>query len=136
VSIVYERAVRFEEVDAAGILFFGRFFNYCHEGMERFFDGIPGGYVGIITQRKIGFPAVHVDATWKTPLKYGDVARIEVKPTKVGNTSCTFRYDITRPADSASIATIDHVVVATDLVTLTKVRLPDDCRKLLEAHRL
>ena len=42
--IVHERAVRFEEVDAAGIVFFGRFMEYCHEAMERFFDGVPDGY--------------------------------------------------------------------------------------------
>ena len=135
-SIIYERPVRFEEVDAAGILFFGRFLNYCHEAMERFFDGVDGGYVGLITQRKIGFPAVHVDATWKAPLRYGDSARIEVSTTNVGTTSCTFRYAIVRVADSAAIATIDHVIVATDLATMSKVPLPGDCRALLEAHRI
>jgi 4-hydroxybenzoyl-CoA thioesterase len=135
-SILYERPVRFEEVDAAGIVFFGRFFNYCHEAMERFFDGVADGYVGLITQRKIGFPAVHVDATWKTPLRYGDTARIEVSITNVGTTSCTFRYVVTRGADSAAVATIDHVTVATDLATMTKVPLPEDCRALVEAHRI
>ena len=73
----YERAVRFEEVDAAGIAFFARFFNWCHEAMERFFDGVEGGYVGLITRRKVGFPAVHTQADWRAPLRYGDVMRID-----------------------------------------------------------
>ena len=33
-----------------------RFFNYCHEAMERFFDGLPGGYAGLIMERKHRLP--------------------------------------------------------------------------------
>ena len=42
--IDYERPIRFEEVDAAGIVFFGRFSSYCHDAMERLFDAVSGGY--------------------------------------------------------------------------------------------
>jgi 4-hydroxybenzoyl-CoA thioesterase len=133
--IVHERAVRFEEVDAAGIVFFGRFLEYCHDAMERFFDGIAGGYVDLITKRRIGFPAVHVEANWSAPLRYGDAMRIEVTVPKVGTTSCTFRYRFVRAADGAEVATIDHVTVCSTLDTMQKTPLPADCRALLEAHR-
>ena len=135
-SVVYERPVRFEEVDAAGIAFFARFFHWCHEAMERFFDGVPGGYVGLITKRRVGFPAVHVTADWRAPLRYGDVASIETSIVKVGTTSTTLRYVLTRVADGVHVATIEHVAVATDLATMTKQPIPDDCRALLEAHRI
>ncbi len=134
-SVVYERAVKFEEVDAAGIAFFARFFNWCHEAMERFFDQLPSGsYVNLIMKRRIGFPAIHLVADWKAPLRYGDVARIETAVVKVGTTSATFRYVLTRVSDGIMAATIEHTTVATDLDTMTKRPLPDDCRKLLEAH--
>jgi 4-hydroxybenzoyl-CoA thioesterase len=133
--IVHERSVRFEEVDAAGIVFFGRFMEYCHEAMERFFDGVPGGMVGLITKRRIGFPAVHVDAKWSAPLRYGDAMRIEVSIPKVGTTSCTFRYHFVRVRDGADVATIDHVTVCSTLEGMQKTPLPDDCRALLECHR-
>lgn len=132
--IPFDRPVRFEDVDAAGIVFFARYLNYCHEAMERFFDGVEGGYVDLITRRKIGFPAVHVDAEWKAPLRYGDVARIEVTVPKLGSTSCTFRYAFRRLADGVPVATVQHVTVASDLTTLTKMPLPPDVRTLLEAH--
>lgn len=132
--VVYERPVRFEDVDAAGLVFFARFLGYCHEAMEHFFAGVPGGYVGLITKRKIGFPAVHVVCDFRAPLRYGDTMRIAVTVPKVGTSSCTFRYAVTRAADGVDVATIEHVVVATDLATVTKIPLPDDARKLLEAH--
>jgi len=132
--ISLERAIRFEEVDAAGILFFARFLEYCHDGMDRFFAGVPGGYVGLITKRRVGFPAVHVEADFNAPLRYGDTTRIDVTVPRIGTSSCTFRYAFYRVADGAAVAVISHVVVSTNLDTMTKVTLPDDCRALLEAH--
>lgn len=127
----YERPIGFEDVDAAGLLFFGRYFGYCHEAMERLF----GTYVDLIMRRRIGFPAVHVEADFKAPLAYGDVARIGVSVVKLGTTSCTLRYDVVRARDGVTAATITHVVVAMDLATKAKVPIPEDCRALLEAAR-
>ncbi|AKV01749.1 4-hydroxybenzoyl-CoA thioesterase family active site protein [Labilithrix luteola] len=133
--IVYERPVRFEDVDAAGIVFFGRFMNYAHEAMEHFFGGVAGGYVDLITRRKIGFPAVHVTCDFRSPLRYGDVVRIAVSVAKIGNTSSTLRYEFTRADNGASVALMEHVTVASDLVSLQKLALPDDVRAHLELHR-
>lgn len=132
--IVYERPIRFEDVDAAGIVFFGRFFNYCHEAMEAFFSSLDGGYVKLIVERRIGLPAVHVECDFFTPLRYGDVAVIETTVPKIGTTSATLKYDIYRKRDRAHVATIQHVVVATNLDEVDKRALPDDVRAALEAH--
>ncbi len=134
-AVTFDHAVRFEEVDAAGIVFFARFFNWCHDAMECFFGGLSGGYVELITKRRIGFPTVHLTADWKAPVRYGDVARVETSVTKIGSTSCTFRHVMTRLRDGVHVATVDQVVVATNLDTMTKLTLPDDARALLEAHR-
>lgn len=133
--IVYERPVRFEDVDAAGIVFFGRFMNYAHEAMEHFFGGVKGGYVDLITRRKIGFPAVHVTCDFRSPLRYGDVVRIGVSVAKIGNTSSTLRYEFTRADNGAAVALMEHVTVASDLTSLQKLSLPDDVRAHLELHR-
>jgi 4-hydroxybenzoyl-CoA thioesterase len=130
----YERPVRFEDVDAAQIVFFAKFFSYCHEAMEAFFAPLDGGYVRLIMQRKIGLPAVHVEADFKTPLRYGDVARIDVTAPHVGTSSCTLVYDIYRASDGARAATIRHVCVVTDLVTITKIPIPDDVRAVLTSN--
>lgn len=145
-AVVHLRPVRFQDVDAAGIVFFARFFEYAHEAMEHFFDALPRqpgsgsdpttnrAYVELVTKRRIGFPTVHIAADFRGPLRYGDVARIETTVTKIGTTSWTFRYAMTREADGADVATIEHVVVATTLDPVKKVPLPPDVRALLEAR--
>ncbi|HVJ92585.1 MAG TPA: thioesterase family protein [Labilithrix sp.] len=134
-AVIYERAVRFEEIDAAGIMFFARYFHWCHEAMERFFDELPGGYVELIMKKRLGFPAVHMTGDWKTPLRYGDAVRIETSVVTIGTTSTTFRYVFTKIPDGAYVAKFEHVTVFSNLDAMTKRPIPTDVRALLEAHR-
>jgi 4-hydroxybenzoyl-CoA thioesterase len=131
---LHERAIRFEEVDAAHIVFFPRFLAYCHEAMEAMLAPLPGGYARLVLDRKIGLPAVHVEMDFTEPLRFGDVACIAVTVERLGKSSCTFRYDLSRKADGAKIASVQHVCAVSDLVTLRAVPIPEDVREVLSAH--
>jgi 4-hydroxybenzoyl-CoA thioesterase len=128
----YERPVRFEDVDAAGIVFFSRFLSYCHEAMEALFAPLDGGYAGLIVGRRIGMPAVRVEADFEAPLRYGDVVRIAIVVEQLGRTSCTFRHELTNTTSGTVAARVRHVVVLSDLRVLQKIPIPDDVRALLE----
>ena len=130
--VPYERPVRFEEVDAAGIVFFARFFGYAHEAMEAFFADVDGGYSGLILTRRIGLPAVKTGAEFSSPLRYGDVARIETTSTRVGGRSADLRYVLTCGERLAAVVT--HTVVTTDLRSMRSCEMPADVRRVLERH--
>lgn len=130
----YTRPIRFEDVDAAQIVFFARFLNYCHEAMEALFGALDGGYVGLIRDRRVGLPAVHVECDFTAPLRYGDVARIDVSVERIGRSSCALRYLFTRASDGVKVANILHVCAVSDLRTITSIAMPDDMRAVLEAH--
>jgi 4-hydroxybenzoyl-CoA thioesterase len=132
--ITFDRPVRFEDVDAAQIVFFARFFGYCHDALEAFFAELEGGYSNLVMHRHVGFPAVHVESDFKSPLKYGDTARIAVSVTKIGTKSATFRFDITRNATTTAVATVIIVHAITDLTKLRAIDIPADVRALLEKH--
>lgn len=132
---VYERPVRFEDVDAANIVFFARFFNYGHEAMESLLGGLDGGYVRLVLERKIGMPAVHVECDFKHPLRFGDVARIEVTVPHIGRRSCSYNYAMYRVQGGTLVANLRHVCAVSDLVALRAIAIPADVRALLERHR-
>jgi 4-hydroxybenzoyl-CoA thioesterase len=132
--VVVERPIRFEEVDAAGILFFPRFAAYAHEGMERLFDGLEGGYVRLITARKVGLPVVALTAEFTAPLVYGDVARIHTSVTHIGRRSAALSHRIVRARDGAAAALLRHTVVTTDLSRMTSCDMPTDVRAALAQH--
>lgn len=131
---VLERPVRFEEVDAAGIVYFAQIVSYVHEAMEAFFDQVEGGYARLINERRVGFPAVRLDSEFEAPLRYGDRLRIETSVKCLGTRSVTFSYRILRERDGRLCATVHHTVVTTDLDALESCAMPDDVRAVLEAH--
>ena len=132
--ILFERPIKFEEVDAANIVFFARFVTYAHEAMEHFFSGLDGGYPALIVTRRIGLPAVHVEMSFSVPVRYGDALRIETSAARVGNRSATLHYRMIRVRDSALSADLKHTIVTTDLTTLKSCDMPADVRAILLAH--
>lgn len=130
----YERPVRFADVDAARIVFFARYLDFCHDALEALFAALPGGYPQLTMARGIGIPSVHIEADYKAPLRYGDTGLIDVSVERIGARSVTFRHAISRAADGVACASIRQVVVLCRLDELVPVDIPDDVRALLSQH--
>lgn len=131
---VFDRPVRFSDIDAARIVFFARYLEFCHDALEALFAGLDGGYPGLTMHRHIGVPSVHVEVDYKAPLRYGDVAQIQVTVAKMGTKSIIFRYEFVRKADGVHCASVLQVVVTSDLIALEGVPIPEDVRALLLPH--
>ena len=116
------------------MVFFGRFCDYCHDAVEALFAGLEGGYPRLTMVRDIGVPTVHIDFDFKAPLRYGDVAVIDVEVLRVGDRSITFRHTLTRKSDDVVSAVARHVVVTARISETETVRVPDDVRALLVGH--
>jgi 4-hydroxybenzoyl-CoA thioesterase len=125
-----------DEVDAAGIVFFARYFQWCHEAMATMLDAIDGGYARLILAHRIGFPTVHAEADYRAPIRYGDVVRVAVRVENVGRSSCTLRFDVERsgPAGGAAAAVVRHVVVASNVDAMRSTPIPDEVRAILARH--
>lgn len=132
--IVFRRPIKFEEVDAANIVFFARFATYAHEAMEDFFSPVEGGYAGLIVKRRVGLPAVHLETEFLAPLQYGDALRIETTVARLGKRSAVLHYRMFRESDGALACDVKHTVVTTDLVALKSIDMPADVRACFEAH--
>lgn len=121
-------------MDAARLVFFARFLDFCHDALEALFAGIPGGYAHLALVRDVGIPTVRVEVDFRLPLRYGDVARFEIDILRLGNTSVTVRHVIRRDSDGEIAALVRHVIVLAKLSTLTPTPIPDDVRALLASH--
>ena len=104
--VVYERPIKFEDVDAANIVFFARYLGYAHEAMEHFFGVLPGGYSRLIVERKVGLPAVHVEVKFSSPARYGDVLNIGTDVARLGGRSAVLRYRMRQKATGALVAEV------------------------------
>jgi YbgC/YbaW family acyl-CoA thioester hydrolase len=131
---VFERPVRFEEVDAARIVFFPRILLYCHDAMASLLERVAGGYAALVVSRAIGLPTVRVEADFSAPLRFGDVARLELQVSRIGKSSTTFDIQVLRSSDHVRAATVTLVCACTDLTRLRAIPWPEDVRRILEDH--
>ena len=126
---VQSLAVRFDDVDFAQIVYFPRLFGYCHWVFEDFFGACAGTtYAKLLSERRIGFPTVHAEADFRSPLRFGDVCRVELRTLRIGPRSLTNRYRLYKGDSDELCAEIQLVHVATDLDRMSSVEVPADVR--------
>ena len=134
--IVFERPIRFDEVDPAGIVFFARYANFAHEAIENFYEDLEGGYPALIQKRRIGLPIVRYEADFHAPLRYGDKMRVETSCAHLGKTSVTFAHDVKNAVTRELCAVLRQVVVTVALDAFRPTPMPPDVRAKLEANLL
>ena len=132
--IDYQRPIRFDEVDLAGIVFFARYAHFAHEAVENFFDELDGGYPALIQKRRIGLPIRQFEADFRAPLRYGVLLRIETSCLKLGTTSVTFMHEMKNGASGELAAVVKHVCVTVGLDAFRPCPMPADVRALISAH--
>lgn len=131
---VHVHRVRFDEVDAAGIVYFARFFTWCHDTMEAMLAPLEGGYTALVTKRRLGLPAVHVEADYRSPLRFGDEVLVEATVERLGTSSVALRFEMLRSPGREPVAVLRHVVSLVDLGALRARPLPDDVRRVFEGY--
>jgi len=134
VSFTYSTPVRFADVDHAGIVYYPRFFHLFHVAFEELWRARigPKAYSDIIDRQRIGFPAVKAECEFKSPLKFGDTADIEVAVARLGAKSITFRYRIFRAGDPRVLAAEGTVVTpVVDLAKFVAVAIPEHVADML-----
>ncbi|HVV82324.1 MAG TPA: thioesterase family protein [Kofleriaceae bacterium] len=142
---VLELPVRFSDVDHAGIVYYPRFFHWFHLALEELLRARlgPRAYADLLDGAllggpRIGFPAVHAEADYRAPLRFGDTALVELAVRRIGGTSITFAHQVRRAADTAAgraeeLCAVGTVVCAVvDLRVFQAAAVPDVLRELLE----
>jgi 4-hydroxybenzoyl-CoA thioesterase len=130
--------VRFSDVDHAGIVYYPVFLHYFHVAFEEFFRARMGArsYVSLLDEQRVGFPSVSARCDFRSPLRFGDDAEIEMTVAGVGTRSVTFRYRVYRAADAthperALAAEGENTCAVVDLNAFRPVPVPDELRRLL-----
>ncbi|HOJ33906.1 MAG TPA: thioesterase family protein [Candidatus Hydrogenedentes bacterium] len=130
---IYQAPVRIHDADAAGVLFFGRYFTLAHDAYEAFLESKGFGAGRIFRQEKFLIPVVHAEADYKNPLWVGDLATVRLRVDEVRSRSFSISYEIYTPSNTLAcrVRTV-HVVVDTEKKRATT--LPEELRRVLETE--
>ena len=115
--------IRFSQVDAAGILYFSRVFELCHEAYEAALA--QAGYpLARLATWDWALPLVHAEADYQSPMRLGDTVTIGVTLERVGTKSLSVAFTITGPLGDH--AKVRHVHAAVDKATFAGRVLPGE----------
>lgn len=89
----FQRRVNFFDADPAGIMFFGKIFEFCHSAYEEWVAGfnLSEDY---FNHPLYAIPLIHTEADFFKPIKPGETITIEIEIEKIGTNSFTLNYNI------------------------------------------
>jgi 4-hydroxybenzoyl-CoA thioesterase len=122
-----EITVRFEHCDAAGLMFYPRFFGLVNEMAAL---GAPFKQMHI--DAKKGVPTVKLDAQFGKPARMGDKLVQTLHVAEIGGASCTLKHEAS--VDGAPVAQFEQVIVYVDLDGMGPEPWPEPLRKAMSAY--
>jgi 4-hydroxybenzoyl-CoA thioesterase len=89
-----EMLVRFGHCDAAGWVFYPRYFEMLSDFVEDWFeDGLLASAPGLFHHKKILTPSVHFTVDYLKPTRYGDRLTFNLWTVRIGRASCELRIE-------------------------------------------
>ena len=94
-SISTSHIVMFREVDAAGIVFFARYFEISHGALEALLEEMDISLAWQFESAPWIMPLVHVESDYSRPIRLGEVITVIPRVVRVGKTSLHLAFDLT-----------------------------------------
>ena len=133
-AVNLQRRVDYPMLDSANIAYFPRIYDLAHRFFEECWDEMCEiSYPEMIEQRRVGFPVVHIETDFISPLRYGDTVHAHIWIEKVGTKSCTWAYRFYNQ-DSELVWSSSQVTVCVNMDNLEPIKIPDWLRSGLENH--
>ncbi|MFM6756996.1 MAG: acyl-CoA thioesterase, partial [Dolichospermum sp.] len=101
-AFTYYYTVRFQDTDAAGVVYFANVLRICHEAYEASLATSGVNLKSFFTNSPLAFPIVHANVDFLRPISCGDNLVISLFLEKIGVDKFEISYEIT----------IDEVMVA------------------------
>ncbi len=128
-AYVNTRAVRFQDVDAAGIIFYPRLLEYFHDAYLEFLTHVGQPLHASLGRAPWLSPIRHAEADFLRPLRFGDALEVglvaaHASPEKDPNeVTIGFRIVKLASAEVAAIGQSVHTFV--DAVSFRRTRIPE-----------
>lgn len=127
----YDTIITLRDADAAGILYFARYFALAHDAYEAYLAEAGCSIARILDEASYIVPIVHAEADYRAPLRVGQKVQIRLKVEEVKSRSFTMRSTFHTENDQPACS-VRTVHVAVEKATGKAIPLPDAIRLLVE----
>ena len=126
----HETSIRFQDVDAAGVVFFARFFDFFHDAWLAFIEHGGLQYPEIVNARSWGAPLKHVEADYFAPLRFGDRIAVGLVEAAWEGSNLLIGYQVTSGGKVAAVGMTQHVVI--DIQGMKRIDPPEAFRAIFQ----
>jgi len=122
-------SVRFQDVDAAGIVFFARYFDYVHLAYEEFLAKNGNRLAEVLREGRWAAPLKHAEADFLSPLRFGDELEVQLVAANAASSDlslgwCLRKVSTGKPVTVCGVAQSVHTFV--DVPSFEKRSIPDE----------
>lgn len=128
----YTRTVRFQDTDAAGVVYFANVLAMCHEAYEASLAASGIDLKAFFSKADRAVPIVHASVDFYRPMFAGDRLTIQFTPKQLGAGEFEISYQVFAgeiAGKSAAKAVTKHVCI--DAVSRTRKQLSEDLMQWL-----
>ncbi len=131
---IYQRTVRFQDTDAAGVVYFANVLAMCHEAYEESLAASGINLKSFFTNPSVAIPIVHANIDFLRPIFCGDPVFIHLISQNLGKDNFEIAYIVLSSNEKIAKAVTRHVCI--NPVTRTRQQLPDEIMKWSQQYRV
>lgn len=104
-----QRQIRFQDVDAAGIIFYPRVLEHCHDVLLSFFSAVGAPLHEQLRAPTWLAPIRHAEADYFKPLRFGDAVEVALVAAEVAESEVTLGFRVARSGSDEVCAVAQSV---------------------------
>jgi 1,4-dihydroxy-2-naphthoyl-CoA hydrolase len=127
----HEHVVQFQDIDAAGLVFFARIQEYFHDAYAAFLRAEGIALEEALVTRRWAAPLKSSEAHFLRPLRFGAAVSTSLVQARLDGSDLTMGYRTSlRGGEAAAVGVLRAVFV--DLATFKRVPPPDDVARVFK----
>jgi len=129
-----EDRVRWGDVDAAGIIFYGAYIRFFEIAETELFRAVDLPYPVMFEELDVWLPRVHLECDFHHTARLDDLLEVSVYVGRFGNKSMRLDFEVRRKGDELLIAHAHFVLASVRRDTFETVPIPAELRTRLAPY--
>ena len=129
-----EERVRWGDVDAARIIFYGAYIHFFEFAETELFREVGLHYGTMFDELKIWLPRVHLECDFYRAARLDDLLEVSVYVGRFGNKSMRLNFEVRRKGSEETIARAHFVLASVNQETFETIPIPSELREKLAPY--
>ncbi|HJU55984.1 MAG TPA: thioesterase family protein [Pyrinomonadaceae bacterium] len=129
-----EERVRWGDVDAARIIFYGAYIRFFEFAETELFRSVGLPYSVLFDELDVWLPRAHLECDFRQAAQLDDLLEVAVFVGRVGTKSLRLNFEVRRKGEDALVAEAHFVLVAVRRDTFETVSLPAELKRRLAPY--